>query len=204
MGGQVGDTGKIVHPQGTFVVQTTRSVGGYVLHIGQSDSRIRRGDRVTIFGRLVSTFDSTTSHPRRICSTGRYVKRWVKAFSRKDHWSKPIVFGLIFSHGKPLDRIRNGSCRVARNRANFAGSDGLYSIGTSGNRRSRSTVFERSFGEKYPPRRTSGFYWCKSRRTTQRPRIDRTGGTIPSSFAGVPTSRPPKKFRIAWWYRKKA
>jgi alanyl-tRNA synthetase len=149
MGGQVGDTGKIVHPQGTFVVQTTRSVGGYVLHIGQSDSRIRRGDRVTIS--VDSSRHSIQQH-----HTATHLLNWAlretlgEGVQQKGSLVEANRLRFDFSHGKPLtesEMARVESLVTERISQDLT----VYTQSVPQEQAIQINGLRAVFGEKYPP-----------------------------------------------------
>jgi alanyl-tRNA synthetase len=64
MGGQVGDGGTLSTPAGTFNVETTKVVGGYVLHIGKG-ATLKVGEAVTAAvgkGRAPTQQNHSTTH----------------------------------------------------------------------------------------------------------------------------------------------
>ncbi|HWP41121.1 MAG TPA: alanine--tRNA ligase, partial [Tepidisphaeraceae bacterium] len=102
MGGQVGDSGVLASDSACFDVQTTRMVGGYVLHVGRVRSGcIRVGDEVTA---TVSParFPTMQNH------TGTHLANWAlrevlgDGVEQKGSLVDPLKLRFDFSYGKSL------------------------------------------------------------------------------------------------------
>ncbi|MGH7176119.1 MAG: alanine--tRNA ligase, partial [Tepidisphaeraceae bacterium] len=102
MGGQVGDRGALVSGPNQFDVESTHSVGGFILHVGRLRAgNIRVGDSVI----------ATVSVQRRATMqnhTGTHLANWAlrevlgDAVEQKGSLVDPDKLRFDFSHGKPL------------------------------------------------------------------------------------------------------
>jgi alanyl-tRNA synthetase len=102
MGGQVGDSGWIATPQSKFDVETTRAIGGYVLHIGRVEAgTIRVGDPATL-----------NISPKRVATmqnhTATHLANWAlrealgEGVQQKGSLVDPEKLRFDFSHGKSM------------------------------------------------------------------------------------------------------
>lgn len=149
MGGQVGDTGKIINSQAAFTVQTTRMVGGYVLHIGLSAGVIHQDDQVTV---------SVDASRRTIQQhhTATHLLNWAlretlgEGVQQKGSLVEANRLRFDFSHGKPMTeseitRVESlVSEQISRNWT-------VYAEQAPQEQAIRINGLRAVFGEKYPP-----------------------------------------------------
>jgi len=103
MGGQVGDVGSIVTAGGgSFDVETTRAVGGYVLHVG----RVRSGEIVV--GKAAGATHGLARTATEKNHTSTHLANWAlretfgDAIQQKGSLVDPEKLRFDFSHGKSL------------------------------------------------------------------------------------------------------
>jgi alanyl-tRNA synthetase len=150
MGGQVGDIGTITSVAGAFDVQTTRTVAGYVLHIGRI-----RGGKIAV-GDAVSAGVSAVRGRTEKNHTGTHLANWAlretlgEGVQQKGSLVDPEKLRFDFSHAKAMseeeitrvEELVNDA--IAKNLPVFAQEakqeDALKING-----------LRAVFGEKYPP-----------------------------------------------------
>jgi alanyl-tRNA synthetase len=102
MGGQVGDSGLLASTNMEFDVQTTRTIGGYVLHIG----RVRKG-RISV-GDIVQAAVSAARTRTEKNHTGTHLANWAlrqtlgDGVQQKGSLVDPEKLRFDFSHSKSL------------------------------------------------------------------------------------------------------
>jgi len=102
MGGQVGDSGEIALASGSFHVETTRTVGGFVLHVGKLKSgQLKAGDNVTA---TVSTLRNHTQKNHTATHLANWALREVlgEGVQQKGSLVDAEKLRFDFSHGKSL------------------------------------------------------------------------------------------------------
>jgi alanyl-tRNA synthetase len=102
MGGQIGDSGALVSTSMSFAVETTKSVGGYILHIGRVvKGALKVGDTVT----------ATVAPARQLTQknhTSTHLANWAlretlgEGVQQKGSLVDPEKLRFDFSHGKAL------------------------------------------------------------------------------------------------------
>ncbi|MDP9173095.1 MAG: alanine--tRNA ligase [Planctomycetota bacterium] len=150
MGGQVGDSGELRAGGSVFDVESTRSVGGYVLHIGRLRSgKIKVGDRVQA---TVTAGRARTEKNH----TGTHLANWAlrevlgEGVQQKGSLVDPEKLRFDFSHAKSL-----GDEEIARVeelvRAGIAKNLPVYAEVAPQEAALKIHGLRAVFGEKYPP-----------------------------------------------------
>jgi len=150
MGGQVGDSGELTAKTGTFDVQSTRSVGGYVLHIGRVKSgKIQVGDVVQA---VVSAPRDRTEQNH----TGTHLANWAlretlgEGVQQKGSLVDPEKLRFDFSHSKSMSEEELGRVEVLVNQA-IAEKLPVYAEEAPQDQALKINGLRAVFGEKYPP-----------------------------------------------------
>jgi alanyl-tRNA synthetase len=150
MGGQVGDSGVVASATMNFDVETTRIVGGYVLHVGKLKSgQLKSGDSVTA---TVSNLRIDTQKNHTATHLANWALREVLGDSVQQKGSLVDAEKLRFdfSHGKSLSDdeiitteklVNDGVARKMPVYAEVAPQDQALKINS----------LRAVFGEKYPP-----------------------------------------------------
>jgi alanyl-tRNA synthetase len=150
MGGQVGDAGTIASATMTFDVQATRSVGGYVLHIG----RIRTGKL-----RVTDTVTATVTNDRVLTEknhTSTHLANWALRevlggdVQQKGSLVDPEKLRFDFSHGKALADDELARVEMLVNES-IAKKLPVYAETVPQEKALKIHGLRAVFGEKYPP-----------------------------------------------------
>ncbi|WP_428937333.1 alanine--tRNA ligase [Fontivita pretiosa] len=150
MGGQVGDSGVLASAGACFDVETTRMVGGYVLHVGRVRSGcIRVGDEVTA---TVSParFPTMQNH------TGTHLANWAlrevlgDGVEQKGSLVDPLKLRFDFSYGKSLDDEQVAQVEALVNQC-IARKMPVYAQVVPQEQALKINGLRAVFGEKYPP-----------------------------------------------------
>jgi alanyl-tRNA synthetase len=149
-GGQVGDAGTLATASSRFDVETTRVVGGYVLHVGRVRSgKISTGDSVQ--GRVSGSRPATMqSH------TGTHLLNWAlrevlgDGVQQKGSLVAPDRLRFDFSHSKPMtdDEIDRVDALV---RQSIEKSLAVSAQVVPQEQALKIAGLRAVFGEKYPP-----------------------------------------------------
>ena len=150
MGGQVGDSGQLASTSSNFDVETTRVVGGYVLHIGRvAIGRLSVGDAV-----------ATVVSDRRVAiqqnHTGTHVLNWAlrealgDGVQQKGSLVDAEKLRFDFSHGKALSDAELERVEALAN-AYVARGTPVYAETAPLEAAIRIAGLRAVFGEKYPP-----------------------------------------------------
>jgi alanyl-tRNA synthetase len=102
MGGQVGDTGVLASASTVFKVETTKTIGGYTLHIGRLESgKIQAGQTITA---TVSTARTATEKNHSTTHLANWALRETlgDGIQQKGSLVDPEKLRFDFSHGKAL------------------------------------------------------------------------------------------------------
>ncbi|HEX3988541.1 MAG TPA: alanine--tRNA ligase-related protein, partial [Verrucomicrobiae bacterium] len=150
MGGQVGDSGTITSAAGAFDVQSTRGVGGYVLHIGRLRSgKIAVGDNVEA---KVSRVRSKTEKNH----TGTHLANWAlretlgEGVQQKGSLVDPDKLRFDFSHGKAMSDEEITRVEELVNEA-IARKLPVFAQEAKQEEALKINGLRAVFGEKYPP-----------------------------------------------------
>ncbi len=150
MGGQVGDAGTLVLAESVFDVETTKAVGGFMLHIGRlRTGKIQVGDVVnaTIADKRKSTEKNHTS---------THVANWAlrevfgDGIQQKGSLVDPEKLRFDFSHGKALsdDELARVETLVSQS---IEKKLAVYSEEAPQELALKINGLRAVFGEKYPP-----------------------------------------------------
>jgi alanyl-tRNA synthetase len=150
MGGQVGDSGVLSSAGGTFDVQTARSVGKYILHVG----RLRSG-KIAV-GDLVEASVSASRAKTEKNHTGTHLANWAlreilgDGVQQKGSLVDPEKLRFDFSHPKALgdDDIAGVEKFVAEA---IARKLPVYAEEAPQEKALKINGLRAVFGEKYPP-----------------------------------------------------
>ena len=150
MGGQVGDAGELVATAGTFDVQTTRNIGGFVLHIG----RIRSG-KIAV-GDAVQARVSPSRAKTEKNHTGTHLANWAlrevlgDGVQQKGSLVDPEKLRFDFSHSKAMSDEE-----IAKVETLVAEAIGkklpVYAQEAPQEKALKINGLRAVFGEKYPP-----------------------------------------------------
>jgi len=150
MGGQVGDAGELVATAGTFDVQTTRNIGGFVLHIG----RIRSG-KIAV-GDAVQARVSPSRAKTEKNHTGTHLANWAlrevlgDGVQQKGSLVDPEKLRFDFSHSKAM--IDEEIAKVETLVAEAIGKKlPVYAQEAPQEKALKINGLRAVFGEKYPP-----------------------------------------------------
>ncbi|HWE97146.1 MAG TPA: alanine--tRNA ligase [Tepidisphaeraceae bacterium] len=150
MGGQVGDSGAIASATAVFDVETTKSVGGYVLHIGRiRNGKLRVTDTVTatVTGRRERTEKNHTS---------THLANWAlrevlgEDVQQKGSLVDPEKLRFDFSHGKSLSEEELGRVETLVNER-IGRKLPVYAEEAPQEMALNIHGLRAVFGEKYPP-----------------------------------------------------
>jgi alanyl-tRNA synthetase len=151
MGGQVGDTGELRSPLGAVMaVETTRSVGGYVLHVGKLEAgHLTVGDHVT--ATLAGVRPRTEKN-----HTSTHLANWAlrevfgDGIQQKGSLVDPDKLRFDFSHGKALadDELAQVETLVAQS---IEKRLPVYAENAPQEQALKINGLRAVFGEKYPP-----------------------------------------------------
>jgi alanyl-tRNA synthetase len=150
MGGQVGDAGVIASGAGKFSVQTTRAVGGYVLHIGHLDQgTLKVGDAVTATlasGRVLTEKNHTSTH------LANWALREVlgEGVQQKGSLVDPMKLRFDFVHGKAMTDEELAKVEMLVNDA-IAKKLPVFAQNAPQADALKINGLRAVFGEKYPP-----------------------------------------------------
>jgi len=151
MGGQVGDTGELRGKTGgVFDVSTTRTAGGYTLHVGQMiEGHLKVGDHVTatLAGvRPRTEKNHTTTH------LANWALREVlgEDVQQKGSLVDPEKLRFDFSHGKAMADDELGRVETLVNE-NIARKLPVYAEEAPQEQALKINGLRAVFGEKYPP-----------------------------------------------------
>ena len=150
MGGQVGDAGVLASAGMSFDVETTRAVGGYVLHVG----RVRSG--AVRVGEDVSATVSASRKPTMQNHTGTHLANWAlrevlgDGVEQKGSLVDPQKLRFDFSHGKSLsdDEVMRVEKLVTES---IAKKLPVYAETAPQQDALKINGLRAVFGEKYPP-----------------------------------------------------
>ncbi|HSU69402.1 MAG TPA: alanine--tRNA ligase-related protein, partial [Tepidisphaeraceae bacterium] len=151
MGGQVGDTGELRGPDGAVMaVETTRSAGGYVLHVGKLEAgHLRVGDHVT--ATLAGVRPRTEKN-----HTSTHLANWAlrevlgEGVQQKGSLVDPDKLRFDFSHGKSLSEEELARVEELVNQ-NIAKKLPVYAEEAPQEKALKINGLRAVFGEKYPP-----------------------------------------------------
>ncbi len=150
MGGQVGDSGLLASAIGEFDVQSTRAVGGYVLHIG----RIRTG-KIAV-GDMVDATVSFARQQTEMNHTGTHLANWAlretlgDGVQQKGSLVDPEKLRFDFSHPKAMSDDEIASVEELVNEA-IAKKLPVYAQEAPQEKALKINGLRAVFGEKYPP-----------------------------------------------------
>jgi alanyl-tRNA synthetase len=151
MGGQVGDTGRIVTAGGgSFDVDTTRVVGGYVLHVGRvikSEIIVGKAAGVTVgMARVATQQNHTATH------LANWALREVlgEGVQQKGSLVDATKLRFDFSHGKSLTEDEIAKVESLTNEQ-IAKKQDVYCQEAPQERALAINGLRAVFGEKYPP-----------------------------------------------------
>jgi alanyl-tRNA synthetase len=150
MGGQIGDSGPLTSVSGVFDVQTTRAIGGYVLHIG----RLRTG-KISV-GDIVEATVSPSRGRTEKNHTGTHLANWAlrqtlgDGVQQKGSLVDPEKLRFDFSHSKSLsdEEIANVEKLMAEA---IAKKLPVYAQEAPQEKALKINGLRAVFGEKYPP-----------------------------------------------------
>ncbi|HEX4052836.1 MAG TPA: alanine--tRNA ligase [Tepidisphaeraceae bacterium] len=150
MGGQVGDRGLLASASMSFDVQTTRAVGGYILHIGRVRSgKISVGDTVQP---TVSPLRDRTEKNH----TGTHLANWAlretlgEGVQQKGSLVDPEKLRFDFSHPKSMTEDEITRVEKLVNQA-IAQKLPVYAQESPQDQALKINGLRAVFGEKYPP-----------------------------------------------------
>ena len=150
MGGQVGDSGLLASASGEFDVQSTRTVGGYVLHIGRIRSgKLTVGDTVEA-DRLFRRRRTEKNH------TGTHLANWAlretlgDGVQQKGSLVDPEKLRFDFSHSKSMSDEEIAGVEKLVNEA-IAKKLPVYAQEAPQEKALKINGLRAVFGEKYPP-----------------------------------------------------
>jgi alanyl-tRNA synthetase len=150
MGGQVGDSGLLASTNMEFDVQTTRTIGGYVLHIG----RVRKG-RISV-GDIVQAAVSAARTRTEKNHTGTHLANWAlrqtlgDGVQQKGSLVDPEKLRFDFSHSKSLSDDEIASVEKLVGEA-IAKKLPVYAQEAPQDQALKISGLRAVFGEKYPP-----------------------------------------------------
>jgi len=151
MGGQVGDTGRLLYPGLSFDVQTTRAVGKFVLHIGQlTEGTLRTGDKL-------ATEVSARRLPTQLNHTGTHLANWAlrevlgDGVQQKGSLVDPEKLRFDFSHSQSLTDDEIARVESLVNTA-IDKQLAVYAEEAPQDQAMKINGLRAVFGEKYPPR----------------------------------------------------
>ncbi len=150
MGGQVGDTGELRTADAIFKVESTRSIGGFIMHIGKIISgqlRVRDTIIATLSaGRGLTQKNHTTTH----------LANWAlretlgDAVQQKGSLVDPEKLRFDFSHNKSLSEDELAKVETLVN-AGITGKLPVYAETAPQEQALKIHGLRAVFGEKYPP-----------------------------------------------------
>ncbi|HEY2587294.1 MAG TPA: alanine--tRNA ligase [Tepidisphaeraceae bacterium] len=151
MGGQVGDTGELRSPGGAVMaVETTRSAGGYVLHVGHmEEGHFSVGDHVT--GTLAGVRPRTERN-----HTATHLANWAlrevlgEGVQQKGSLVDPDKLRFDFSHGQSLAEAELARVEELVNQ-DIARKLPVYAQEAPQEQALKINGLRAVFGEKYPP-----------------------------------------------------
>jgi alanyl-tRNA synthetase len=150
MGGQVGDRGRLALASRIFDVETTKTVAGYVLHIGRvREGKIQVGDIVTATidaNRALTEKNHTTTH------IANWALREVlgEGVQQKGSLVDPEKLRFDFSHGKSLSDDELAKVETLVNER-IAKKLPVYAQVAPQEQALKINGLRAVFGEKYPP-----------------------------------------------------
>ena len=151
MGGQVGDTGELRGPNGAVMaIETTRSAGGYVLHVGKLEAgHLRVGDHVT--ATLAGVRPRTEKN-----HTSTHLANWAlrevlgEGVQQKGSLVDPDKLRFDFSHTKAMTEEELARVEELVNQ-NIAKKLPVYAEEAPQEKALKINGLRAVFGEKYPP-----------------------------------------------------
>ncbi len=150
MGGQVGDSGQLLFPSMTFEVETTKTAGGFVLHIGRlTEGRIRVGDSVTA---VVAPSRQRTEQNHTTTHLANWALREVlgEGVQQKGSLVDPEKLRFDFSHGKSLSDDELARVETLVNNE-IEKRHKVYAETAPQEQALKINGLRAVFGEKYPP-----------------------------------------------------
>ncbi|HEY8665907.1 MAG TPA: alanine--tRNA ligase [Tepidisphaeraceae bacterium] len=151
MGGQIGDSGTLGAPGTSFIVETTRSISGYVLHVGRLMSgAIKVGTTVTAtvetFSRAGTQRNHTTTH------IANWALREVLGddVQQKGSLVDPEKLRFDFSHGKAMSDEELARMETLVNQG-IEKTLPVYAEVAPQEQALKIHGLRAVFGEKYPP-----------------------------------------------------
>ena len=184
MGGQVGDSGPLTSVSGVFDVQTTRAVGGYVLHIG----RLRTG-KISV-GDVVEATVSSARRRTEKNHTGTHLANWAlretlgDGVQQKGSLVDPEKLRFDFSHSKSLSDEEIAGVETLVNEA-IAKKLPVYAQEAPQEKALKINGLRAVFGEKYPPMVRVVSIGAPVADLLERSRQRRIGGNSPSNSAAA-------------------
>ena len=150
MGGQVGDAGELKMTNATYQVESTRAIGGFVMHVGKIVSgklHVRDTVNATVSaGRSLTQQNHTTTH----------LANWAlretlgDAVQQKGSLVDPEKLRFDFSHGKSLSEDELAKVETLVN-AGITSQLPVYSQTAPQEQALKIHGLRAVFGEKYPP-----------------------------------------------------
>ena len=150
MGGQVGDSGELDAGEGLFSVETTRIVGGYVLHIG----KLVKG-KLDVGNAVTATVDERRQFTEQSHTT-THVANWAlrevlgEGVQQKGSLVDPEKLRFDFSHGKSMSEDEIGRVEDLVNQC-IRRSMPVYAEVVPQEKALKIHGLRAVFGEKYPP-----------------------------------------------------
>jgi alanyl-tRNA synthetase len=150
MGGQVGDRGVLASAAASFDVDSTKTVGGYTLHIGRLGSgKIQVGDKITA---TVSADRDLTEKNHTTTHLANWALREVlgEGVQQKGSLVDPEKLRFDFSHGKALAEEELARVETLVNEA-IGRKLPVYAEQAPQEQALKINGLRAVFGEKYPP-----------------------------------------------------
>jgi alanyl-tRNA synthetase len=150
MGGQIGDSGALTSAGGEFDVQTTKTIGGYTLHIG----RVRKG-KITVGDTIQAKVSSARSRTEKN-HTGTHLANWAlrqtlgEGVQQKGSLVDPEKLRFDFSHAKALSDEEIAGVEKLVTEA-IAKKLPVYTQEAPQDQALKIHGLRAVFGEKYPP-----------------------------------------------------
>jgi alanyl-tRNA synthetase len=151
MGGQVGDQGQFGAPGTSFLVQTTRTVGGYVLHVG----KLHKG-AIKVASHVTATADPILRPRTEKNHTSTHLANWALRdvlgddVQQKGSLVDPEKLRFDFSHGKAVTTEELARVEQLVNQL-IAQKLPVYAEEAPQDKALKINGLRAVFGEKYPP-----------------------------------------------------
>jgi alanyl-tRNA synthetase len=151
MGGQVGDQGQLAAPGTSFLIHTTRSVGGYILHIGKLNT-----GAIKVGSHLTATADPVLRPRTEKNHTSTHLANWAlrevlgDGVQQKGSLVDPEKLRFDFSHGKAMTTEELAQVEQLVNQQ-IALKLPVYAEEAPQEKALRINGLRAVFGEKYPP-----------------------------------------------------